>query len=722
MLITKDLVQETMAAIEKRADDLMLGPQMRSVDIAVEDVNEETSTVTVSFSSEYPVERYWGMEILSHDKDAIIMERADIGLPVTDEHGRQIGIGLNVRVVGRKMLADVTFGASQLAQETFKDVVSKVRRFTSVLYRNYILKELKPRKRDGIPEADPEAGDFVPSAWGPPRPAGEQVALRWFRAVKWMPMSFGFVSLPADPTVGARAENVEEFRSVAVQWLEGRAEEAGETAVTPAEPEGEEGNMLLRKGVTVPHMDDAGKGGGGGGAGTPPATVTREDTTAAEARGAEAAEKRTAEVIKVLRHYGKDAMIEKALEERWDVARAREEILAHMPTPDAAREVKEEGDHDPTIGLTDKEIRESSIGEACLLYLEGRFKGSKYDRMSEAVAQRVRKEPAHGGFLWPFDIVQAPMRGYDQLIEKRGAALTGASYAGVAGTGQGGIGTTHRPDLFIDLLRNATRVIPMGATVLSGLVGNISIPKLSAAASYGWIDPESYAGTDSSSMTIGAVTATPRTIRARQDIKRHMLLQGTPAVDAMVSRELALRLGIAVDYGAIAGSGLSNQPTGILNTGSIGDVSHGANGGAPSWSSAVELWKDVAMANAAFGSLGHLTSAKVAGKLMTVGRRADGDTASFGFVWENDRIGGYPASWSNNVPDTLTKGGGTSLSAWLFGNWMDLLIFLWGMLEIKPDPYADADADGLVIRAFQSADIGVRHPESFSAAQDVDAS
>ncbi len=52
----------------------------------------------------------------------------------------------------------------------------------------------------------------------------------------------------------------------------------------------------------------------------------------------------------------------------------------------------------------------------------------------------------------------------------------------VATAANGGylVGTDHRPDAFIDMLREASVMLSMGATRLSGLVGNVDIPALSA--------------------------------------------------------------------------------------------------------------------------------------------------------------------------------------------------------------------------------------------------
>ena len=72
---------------------------------------------------------------------------------------------------------------------------------------------------------------------------------------------------------------------------------------------------------------------------------------------------------------------------------------------------------------------------------------------------------------------------------------------------------------------------------------------------------------------------------------------------------------------------------------------------------------------------------------------------------------------SNQVPSNL--GGGTDESAIIFGNWSDLLIGEWGVLDLQVDPYSSGDDGGTIVRNFQSLDLAVRHAESFAATIDA---
>ena len=67
----------------------------------------------------------------------------------------------------------------------------------------------------------------------------------------------------------------------------------------------------------------------------------------------------------------------------------------------------------------------------------------------------------------------------------------------------------------------------------------------------------------------------------------------------------------------------------------------------------------------------------------------------------------------------MTKGSGSNLSAILYGNFADLIIGMWGALEVEVDPYSAFQSGTVGVRAMQAIDIGVRHPESFAAMVDA---
>lgn len=274
---------------------------------------------------------------------------------------------------------------------------------------------------------------------------------------------------------------------------------------------------------------------------------------------------------------------------------------------------------------------------------------------------------------------------------------------------------------FVELLRSRMQVTKMGAQTLSGLTGSIAIPRQTGGATAYWV-AESGSPTETQ-QAFDQVTMNANTVAAFTDISRKLLLQSSLDVEAFVRNDLATVLALELDRAAIAGTGVSNQPKGILATSGIGDVAGGPNGLAPTWAHIVELWSDLAVANADFSSLGILTNAKAIGKLMGTLKApgvagyiiekfpgADGFTSAAGL-----RVGA-----SNQAPSNLVKGSsGAVCSALISGNWSDLIIGQWGTLDLMVDPYTGSTSGTVRVVALQDADIAIRHPESFSSMKDA---
>jgi hypothetical protein len=115
---------------------------------------------------------------------------------------------------------------------------------------------------------------------------------------------------------------------------------------------------------------------------------------------------------------------------------------------------------------------------------------------------------------------------------------------------------------FIDMLRNAMVIDRMGVRMMTGLVGQIAIPKQTGSATAYWV-AESGAPTESQ-QTIGQVTMSPKTVGAYTDFSRKLTLQSSISVEQMVNQDLATVLGLAIQQAAINGTGADNQPSGLL--------------------------------------------------------------------------------------------------------------------------------------------------------------
>jgi HK97 family phage major capsid protein len=281
-------------------------------------------------------------------------------------------------------------------------------------------------------------------------------------------------------------------------------------------------------------------------------------------------------------------------------------------------------------------------------------------------------------------------------------------------TGSNIIGTDYRPEEYINLLYEDLAVKKAGARVLNDLRGNVAIPKALTGHTAAWFAENAAIGL--SDATWGQVTLTPKHVGCRTEISRNMAIQPSPAIEDLVRADFAALLARAVDAGAIAGTGIGAEPTGILATSGIGSVALGTNGGAPTWPKILELIGKLedenVNGNAFVGN----------GKFSRLARQTLKTTGLPGYLMEAPgSLAGYPYYSTALVPSNLTKGTGTALSALIFGRWSDLLIGYWSEFDLLVNPYESTaySKGNIQIRGIVTMDTAVRYPESFAAIKDI---
>lgn len=377
---------------------------------------------------------------------------------------------------------------------------------------------------------------------------------------------------------------------------------------------------------------------------------------------------------------------------------------------------------DPNIGMGRGERERYSLVRAINASVRNDWRGAELElEASQAVEQRLGR-PAQGFFV-PFDYLAGGEaqesvqvrtgRGY-QYMSPRAMERRDLS-AGTDAAGGHTVATELLAGSFIDMLRNAMMTQRAGARMMSGLVGDVAIPRQTGGATAYWV-AESGAPTESTH-AFDQVAMAPKTVGAFSDITRKLLLQSSIDIEELVRRDLATVLALELDRAALHGSGSSNQPTGIAATSGIGSVAGGTNGAAPSYANLIALETEVAQDNADIGRVAYMTNTKVRGKLKSTVIGTDQR-----MVWGEGGtpINGYPAWITNQVASNLTKGTANSIcSAIFFGNWGDLMIGMWGGLDILVDPYTASTTGTVRVIALQDVDVAVRQPASFAAMLDA---
>ena len=573
---------------------MKLKPQFRNFEVRGYD--KEERTVELSFSSEEPYERYWGIEILDHSPKSVDMSRLNNAAPLLFNHNwnEVLGVVESSKIENNRGIAVVRFGNSSKANEVFSDVVDEIMKNVSVGYQ--INEMTLESKTDGV---------------------------ETYRVTSWQPFEISIVSIPADTTVGI-----------------GRGAEDEESEVKILNQKEEKGNNMNEE----------------------------------EKKALFAAEKtRVKEIAAIGKKHKLDDEAQKAIEDDMSVDNFRTLVLEKIG---AIKHI----DTKANDVLSQEEAKEYSLSRAIRAALTNDWSAATVEaEASKKVAKMLGRDAK--GFYVPHQILQR------DLNTTGGAAL---------------ISTTDGGASFIDILRNKLITAKLGATVLSGLSGNVAIPKKTGSTTAYWIDEE--ANTTASDVVLGMLPLTPKTVSAKSGYSRQMLLQGNKDIENLVLTDIASEIAIAIDAAGISGTGADGQPKGILNTTGINAID--CSGGL-TFTKTVEFETKIATANADVANMSYVSGANVTGKLKTT-PIASGNPK---MILEGGEVNGYNHNRTNQVP----------ASTMIFGDFSQLVYGLWGGLDIMIDPYAKADSGSVVIRAFQSLDVAVRHSASFSATINIPA-
>lgn len=627
---------------------LKTGKLFRTFQVRKESINTEERTVELSFSSETPVMRYWGNEILDHGPRSMRLDRVKAGGPFLMDHnpGDHRGVIEEVSIDGRRGVARVRFSRSARGEELFNDIQDGIRPNISV---GYIIHKM--------------------------RLENEQDGVKTYRATDWEPLEISSVSIPADISVGV-----------------GRSEDSSFAHETVLEPNQQEERIMepitYNQNTPTPAPETRG-------AAPVPPTVDEGAILARERQ-------RVQSIDALAKRFPQVGGVADLARQFRDGGRSAQEfqsvILERLGTPQPT-DVPE-----PVRGLlNEKEDRQYSILRAINSFCDNGADAGFEREISQTIARKLGRSTS--GIYIPTSIgVRAP------------------ATAGTVGDGGYTVQTSVMP--LIEMLRAKLMIKTLGARVLDGLTGDLSFPRQEKSATLSWVGENpgaDSADTDATGM-FGQVKLTPRNAIATVPYSKQLLAQSSFSIEQFLRADLAAVNATGLDLAAINGAG-GDAPTGILNTTGIGAVVCGDPDGAVlDWADIVKLETEVAVDNADIGNLAYLTNPKVRGKLKTTPKVAGQET----MIWERGavagfgEVNGYRAAVSTQVPGTLSKGGSVSiLSAILFGNFADVLIGEWGVLELLVDPYA-LKKQGLVeITSNLLCDVAIRHPQSFAAAEDV---
>lgn len=598
-----DMVGRTIQMFEQRADANV--------------IDEENRKVSIALSSEEPVDRHFGREVLAHDEKSIDLSFLSSGrAPLLLDHDptKQIGVIESVDLDGsaRRLRATVRFGKGALAQEAFTDVVDGIKANISVGYRINKMELADKSEKDG------------PT----------------YRATNWKPMEASLVSIPADDTVGV-----------------GRSDKI-ETSVKPI--------PIVSKETIM-------------------SEETKVDVAGIRSEGQKAGSQSAAQIFELGRKHGQEDMALRAVNEGATIEQFRGQLLDVIGSTGSRGSFEAED-----IGMTNKEVKRFSLMRAMHALANPNDRRAQEAaafefECSHAAASQYGRSAQ--GIMLPTDV----LRNWDMSKRALNTSDDGELF-----------GTDFRGGEFIDVLRNSSSVMQAGARMLSGLSGNVEIPKKATAAQAAWLASEG-ADTAESEMTVGQVTLSPKDLGAHTHITRRMLQQTSLDLEALVRDDLVQAMALSIDLAGLEGTGANGQPTGILGTTGVNQVTNFAAAN-PTFAEVVSLETAVDVDNALAGNLAYILRADMKGALKTTEKA----TNTGQFVYNGNEMNGYRSIVSNQ---------GTAGNLY-FGNFNDLLIGMWGGMDLTVDPYSNSKSGTLRVVAIQTVDVAVRHAQSFAFGND----
>lgn len=305
--------------------------------------------------------------------------------------------------------------------------------------------------------------------------------------------------------------------------------------------------------------------------------------------------------------------------------------------------------------------------------------------VSQELARRSGRTPANGLL---FDMRSAP-------VETR-TLTTGKQ--GTTSNGQPLVPLIQRADLFTDILRANLVIEQSGARVLSGLTGDVAIPRRTQSVQPAFVAENQ--PLPLSDPAYDQLKMAPKTAGVVSEISRNMVLQSSPDAEALCRDDMAKTMAELIDRSALLGDGTGATPLGIIPQAQFSDTYPLA--GAPTFDQVLEQGDN--LEGAFITPTGWIVGPGVRRKLMQTARDA---SIGFNFIMEQPGVlSGYPLVQTGILPSGLL----------LLGDFSNLIVGYWSAVEIVVNEFAqDAFMKGnVLVRAIVTMDVQVRHKSAFT--------
>ena len=282
----------------------------------------------------------------------------------------------------------------------------------------------------------------------------------------------------------------------------------------------------------------------------------------------------------------------------------------------------------------------------------------------------------------------------------------------------GGYTVDDEMQSLIDIFRENTFAAD-NVTVLTGLQGNVLIPGQDDRIGAAWTGEQGPAVAEDEP-SFRAVELIPKICRTWLRVTRQLLVQAHFSVEMMLRRDISRAIAKSVDTAILYGVGTvpadtsdpdpnkhtaaTYQPLGIKNTTDIHKFTWrdtNTSRGKDLVDCVVDMEQAIAASNALKAmNFKFLLSNKIKRLMKNV--KFFGDNTEIPLLSDADTLLEYSASFSTQVES----------NDFFFCNWKDVLLGMWGGLEIQENPYSE-DKEGIIrFTAENLVDVSVQHPVS----------
>lgn len=323
--------------------------------------------------------------------------------------------------------------------------------------------------------------------------------------------------------------------------------------------------------------------------------------------------------------------------------------------------------------MAQKDANKLSIGKAILAAAQGRYRQGapeEYERWGcvDGNPQRI---------VLPFDHIGAvAVRDLTKAVAGDGGYLasTGVSLMALPLVGSG--------------------LAQAGATIITGVVQDQTIPKITTKPPFGWLPSPTSALTTDSTMVLSATSASMKRGGIDLRISRTLTLSAQN-LDDSINPLLGQCANDAVDGAGLNGAGSNGEPQGLLQNSSVTAVS-----GASMNVSGLSTMEEGAVAGDANDD--HLTWFASTDTRRILRQREL--TTGGGSIWPGKDLLGHRAIVTSKMPSaSLLVGDFSNLSVLLFGAGIEILV----------NPFANFQSGQVTFQVSVAVDIAVNYPGSF---------